>query len=89
MNAAKVRAVVEDMLKMETHIIAAMGLDDGSVDFRLVFRAMGIPDRWILTPGNSPGEIRRAFEVFSRSAVQASQTAQTFSKTALGGFGTN
>jgi hypothetical protein len=89
MNAAKVRCVVEDMLRAETHIIAAMGLDDGSVDFRVVFRAMGIPDRWILTPGNSPGEIRRAFEVFSRSAVRASQTTGSFSKTALGGFGTN
>jgi hypothetical protein len=89
MNAAKVRSIVEDMLQRETHIIAAMGLDDGSVDFRLVFRAMGVPERWILTPGNTPGEIRRAFEVFSRSVVRASQTAQGFSKTALGGFGTN
>jgi hypothetical protein len=89
MNAAKVRCLVEDMLRMETHIIAALGLDDGSIDFRLVFQSLGIPDHWILTPGNSPGEIRRAFEVFSRSAVRASQTAQSFSKTALGGFGRN
>src|SRR5215470_4872099 len=44
MNAGKVRAVVEDMLRAETHIIAAIGVDDGSVDFRLVFRGMGIPD---------------------------------------------
>ena len=41
---------------------------------------MGIPDRWILTPGNSASEIRRAFAVFSQSAVRASQGVQ------LGGF---
>jgi hypothetical protein len=34
---------------------------------------MGIPDRWVLTPGNSASEIRRAFQVFSQSAVRASQ----------------
>jgi hypothetical protein len=42
---------------------------------------MGIPDRWVLTPGNSAGEIRRAFQVFSQSAVRASQGAAQ-----LGGF---
>jgi hypothetical protein len=45
-----------------------------------VFAAMGIPDRWILTPGNSATEIRRAFQVFSQSAVRATQGV------ALGGF---
>jgi hypothetical protein len=88
-TATKVRRLVEDMFKAETHIIAAIGVDDHSIDFRLVFRGMGIPDRWILTPGTSPGEIRRAFEVFSRSVVRASQNAQGFSRAALGGFGTN
>jgi hypothetical protein len=75
-----VEALVADMLAQENHIIAAMGIDDGTTDFRKVFRSMGIPDRWVLTPGNSAGEIRRAFQVFSRSAVRASQGA------ALGGF---
>jgi hypothetical protein len=87
MNAGNVRSLVEDLLKAETHIIAAMGVDDHSVDFRLVFRGMGIPDRWILTPGNKAAEIRRAFAIVSRSVVQASQNAQSFSLAALGGFG--
>lgn len=80
MKPADVKAIVDDMLAHEHHIVAAMGISDGSTDFRAVFRAMGIPDRWILTPGNSASEIRRAFAVFSQSAVRASQGAQ------LGGF---
>jgi hypothetical protein len=79
-SPADVKALVADMLAQENHIVAAMGIDDGTTDFRKVFQAMGIPDRWILTPGNSSTEIRRAFQVFSQSAVRASQGAQ------LGGF---
>lgn len=80
-KAADIRALVEDMLAQENHIVAAMGISDGTTDFRAVFAAMGIPARWVLTPGNSSSEIRRAFQVFSQSAVRASQGA------ALGGFG--
>jgi hypothetical protein len=75
-----VAAIVADMLARENHIVAAMGIDDGNTDFRTVFRSMGIPDRWILTPGNSATEIRRAFQVFSQSAVRAAAGAM------LGGF---
>ncbi len=84
-DASHVRALVEDMLLAENHIVAAMGIADGSTDFRRVFREMGIPDAWILTPGNSASEIRKAFQVFSQSAIKASQGGG-FSKTALGGF---
>ncbi len=85
-DASHVKALVDDMLAAETHIVAAMGISDGSTDFRKVFRDMGIPDQWILTPSNSAGEVRKAFQVFSQSAVRASQTT-SFSKTAVGGFG--
>lgn len=71
-RAADVRALIEDMLRAEHHTVAAMGISDGHTDFRRVFQDMGIPDRWILTPGNTAGEVRRAFQVFSRSAVHAS-----------------
>lgn len=77
---ADVAAIVADMLAQENHIVAAMGIHDGTTDFKKVFRSMGIPDKWILTPGNSASEIRRAFQVFSQSAVRASQGLQ------LGGF---
>ena len=57
-SARHVASLVEDMLMAETHIVAAMGIDDGDTDFRAAFREMGIPDAWILTPGNSAGEVR-------------------------------
>ena len=82
--------MVEGLLRTESHIVGAMGIDDSSgygVDFRKVFAEMGIPDRWILTPGSSPSEIRRGFGTISQSAVRASQAAGNFSQTALGGFG--
>jgi len=85
-TAQTVRPLVEDLLG-EKHIIAALGIADGRTDFRQVFREMGIRDEWVLTPGNSPGEIRKAFQVFSQSAVRASQGAASFSRTAAGGFG--
>ncbi len=87
-RAKDVKALVDDMLRKETHIVAAMGFSDGSTDFKDVFREMGIRDEWILTPKNTPSEIRKAFQLFSQSAVRASQNAASFSKTALGGFGT-
>jgi len=46
---------------------------------------MGIEDRRILTPRDNASEIRNAFQVFSQSAVRASQAA-SFSSSALGGF---
>ncbi|TSC82141.1 MAG: hypothetical protein G01um101420_671 [Parcubacteria group bacterium Gr01-1014_20] len=81
-----VSAIVADLLRAETHIVAGMGVDDGHTDFRQIFREMGILDQWILTPGNSPTEIRKGFQVFSQSAARASQNAGTFSQTAIGGF---
>ncbi len=84
-KAKDVAALVADLSRAESHIVAAMGISDGSTDFRKVFREMGIADRWILTPGNNPSEIRKAFQVFSQSAVRASQAA-TFSQAAIGGF---
>ncbi|OKH18126.1 vWA domain-containing protein [[Limnothrix rosea] IAM M-220] len=79
-TAKDVKAVVEDMLKVENHTIAAMGIDDGyQTDFRKVFREMGIRDEWILTPGQGEQEIRQAFQLFSQSAVQVSQSASNLS----------
>ena len=83
---ATVRPLVEDMLRAESHIIAAMGINDGCTDFRTVFRDLGIQDEWILTPGDTASEIRTAFQVFSQSAVRASQGTAAFTQSALGGF---
>jgi hypothetical protein len=82
-----VRPIVEGLLKTESHIVGAMGIDDGQTDFVRIFEAMGVPRAWIMTPNNDPSEIRRCFGTISQSAVRASQTAGSFSATALGGFG--
>lgn len=84
---ASLKAMVEGLLRTEQHIIIGMGIDDGVTDFRAVFASMGIPDNWMLTPGNTPSEVRRAFAVVSQSAVRASQNAGAFSQVAMGGFG--
>jgi hypothetical protein len=86
-DARAVKAIVTDMLRNEAHIVAAVGLDDGSTDFRRVFRDMGIRDEWILTPGSTPSEIRAAFRVISQTAVRTSQAAGAFGRVAAGGFG--
>ena len=70
-TAAEVAAICRDMERAENHIVAALGVSDGATDFRAVFREMGIRDEWILTVRNSASEIRRAFQVFSQSAVAA------------------
>jgi hypothetical protein len=85
-RAKSVASLVRDLTAQESHIVAAMGVSDGSTDFRRVFREMGIDARWVLTPGNSEAEIRQAFRVFSRSAVRLSQAARGRTS-ALGGFG--
>jgi hypothetical protein len=61
-------------------------VDDGYTDFRLIATGCGIPDNWVLTPKNTPSEIRKAFALVSQSAVRASQGAQAFSQAAMGGF---
>lgn len=86
-TARDVAALVADMRRAERHIVAGMGVDDGRTDFRRVFREMNIESRWILTPGEKAADIRRAFQMFSQSAVKASQGAASFGQAALGGFG--
>lgn len=84
-SVREVKGMVEDMLRTEDHIIAAMGINDGQTDFKRVFREMGVRDQWILTPGNSQNEIRKAFQLFSQSVLRASQSAYNFNP--WGGFG--
>ncbi len=87
-SACTVKPLVEDLIG-EHHVVAAMGIDDGYTNFRKVFKSMGIRDEWILTPANSASEIRKAFMVFSQSAIQVSQAAGPLHMAALGGFMNN
>lgn len=86
-TADDVKKIVKEMLSKEKHIIAAMGFDNGNCDFAQVFTEMGIPDQWQLTAQSSASEIRKAFQVFSRSATSASKSAANFAQASAGGFG--
>lgn len=88
-SASNVKTLVSDMLRQEVHIVAFMGVDDGATDFHQIADMMGIPKEWVLTPAATESEIRKACQVFSQSAVRASQSAKSFSQQALGGFGAN
>lgn len=68
------------------HIFGGMGIQDGTTDFEDVFSSMGIEKGWMLTPKNTPSEIRKACAMMSQSAVRASQNAQNFSQLATGGL---
>lgn len=85
-SPGSIKPLVLDVRRAETHIVAAMGIDDGRTPFKAIFEEAGIDSRWILTPKNSPSEIRRAFELASQSALRASQAAGSFSQVAGGGF---
>jgi hypothetical protein len=86
-DATDVSTVVTDMLGSEKHIICGMGFGDENY-FRTVFSDMGITTNWILTAQSTPSDIRKAFQVFSRSAASASKSAANFAQTNMGGFGT-
>jgi len=95
-SAQDVKTIAEDLLRMERNIIVGMGIEDRHTNFTRVFTGMGIPAQWILTPGNSASDIRKAFAVFSQSAIAVSQAANLGpvsqagfgSQTVLGGFTT-
>ena len=94
-----VHALASDLLRQECHIIAGMGVADDDDDqrmtnFNMVFKRMGINDEWIVVvkqAGRSKdefkAELRKQCQVFSQSAVRASQSAANFSQQAVGGFG--
>ncbi|EKD66617.1 MAG: hypothetical protein ACD_49C00029G0045 [uncultured bacterium (gcode 4)] len=93
-DPAKVKKVIDDVLMSELScIISAMGIDDGGrTDFTKVFQGMGVRDEWIHDPKKfntkeeNESAIRKMFQMFSRSAVRASQSAGNFAS--MGGFAT-
>lgn len=82
---SSVKNVVTDMYNMGIHIIAAMGIDDGTTDFKKVFIEMGIRENLILTPGSIPEEIRKAFGLFGKIASRATDL-EHFNDMLTGGF---
>lgn len=66
--------IIKSMRGTGHHIIAAMGIDDGTTDFRQIFQSMGIDPKWILTPGSTQKEIQEAFGMFAQTASKAAET---------------
>jgi hypothetical protein len=83
-GAAGVKLLADDLRRTGNHIIAAMGVDDGTTDFRKQFRSMGIPDEWILVADSNDDAIIAAFCKFGEAAAQASIDRQSFERLALG-----
>lgn len=78
-----VSTIISDMKKAEKHIIAGMGF--GNHNFASIFENMGLDKKWTYTAQSDPSEIKKAFQLFSQSATRASQSAASFSQTAMGG----
>jgi len=85
-SAGNVKVVLEPLLAREIISVVALGISDGSTDFKSVFASMGIPDNLVLTIDDDPSSIRKAFGVVSRATAAASQGA-SLSQSGLGGFG--
>lgn len=83
-RADDVRAVATDMLEFATnHIVAGMGVGD-RINFREIFRSMGIPDQWIFTPGSSVDELRRMFRQIAKSLALVASSETAFLQLASG-----
>ncbi|HBY74682.1 TPA: hypothetical protein DEG21_02150 [Patescibacteria group bacterium] len=88
----EVKKVFDDILMSELSvIISGMGIDDGGrTDFTQIFEAIGIRNEWIHDPKKfatkeeKESAVRKMFQMFSRSAVRASQSAGNFAS--MGGF---
>jgi hypothetical protein len=66
-TAESVRFLVRDMLEFsDDYIVAGMGIGQTEY-FRQIFRAMGIPEGWILTADATPEEIQGIFQKIARS----------------------
>ncbi len=83
-TAQSVAWLVGDMLLSGRHIVAAMGVNDGTTSFRHVFQEMGIKPGWILTVDDSREAIRRAFREVTDKLALAAGSEDGFAALALG-----
>jgi hypothetical protein len=83
-ESSHVRALTTDMLEFSmAHIVAGMGVGE-RIDYREVFRSMGVPERWIFTPGSSVDELRHVFRQIARSLALAASSESGFLQLAAG-----
>jgi len=83
-SAKNVSNLINDL--RENLLVFFMGIA-GNEDFHEIAKAMGIQKQFVLTPGDDEHELRKAFEMVSRSSLQVSQQGQAgFSNVQAGGF---
>lgn len=81
-----VAKLVSDLYRSEDNVVSFMGIADGITDYKKVAKSMGIQEDRIMTPANTPKEIRAAFTLYSQTASQISQQAAQPTPQAGGGF---
>jgi hypothetical protein len=78
--ASDVATLVGDLERSEMHIVMMIGIDDGGTDYHAVGNAMGLAPNRVMPISSSLSELRRAVNVVSQSALQASQATGTISQ---------
>lgn len=73
-------------MNSESHMVLALGVNDGSTDFKAVFASMGIKPTNILVSTNDPKAIRAKLRMASQSAVAFNSPGATADAGTLGGF---
>jgi hypothetical protein len=79
-----VKWLIADMNLTGNHIVAGMGINDGTTDFARVFTDMGIPRGWVLTPAASPKDIARAFRTIAQAVELGARSGEAFRLLAAG-----
>jgi uncharacterized protein YegL len=79
-TARHVHALVTDMLDFSTnHIVAAMGVGE-RVNFYEVFRAMGIPERWVFSSDTTVEKLLSIFRTIAQSLSLAASSESAFAQ---------
>lgn len=84
-TAADVKRVVDRLLATGTHLIYGLGVEDGSTDFRAVFRSMGILDDFINVLPREEGDIVEGMTQVSRMTSSVVD-AESFTRESVTGF---
>lgn len=78
LTADHVRVLVTDMLEFASnYIVVGMGIGQRET-FEAVFRAMGIPDRWILNAESTAEDMAATFRTIAKSLALAATSEASF-----------
>ncbi len=84
--SAKNVAELIHSLNSETHMVLALGVSDGSTNFKSIFQEMGVREDRILVSTNDPKTIRKTLRLASQSAAAFNEPVSPTGGASLGGF---